>query len=1081
MSYIDFFDPNFPRYGEAVNSESIRSQFNNLATDNSGDTVPSIPATLIGDKLFGTANLSTASSLDLEIDGTRLTVDCTSQATVAGSATIQEVVDSINDAFVTNGGFVSPVAFVFNKNTDENNGFILLRSPTSGSNSFITLRSISGSTDAEPLILAVSGRDVNFPYTVTGVDLPKGYKWYRTSELEDEEQRIYIGSPGFVIGNVNIPISGFSVVNRRNLRIRIDCDSGSFGPLDIDISGASINSTTGAEIVDNINAAFVAEPGWPSATGPASLVSRNGSGSYLKIVSGPADDPSTGTNAKVVLSEPVAGSYLADDGILRILGLPLGKGDERYSLLPHTFTGANFSNRHIRGLNNRRGAGIGMWGVPLERIEDIPAQGVVDGEVRFDAAEGIGWIFKKGATAEETGWHRIIPGFEYPVSYDTDKESYKIRTTTEGYLPEPLTRQTYPTNEFISQGDLTGMISQIPSLIDSRNHRFPNVDYPEKPWESSGSRNLHLPKAKFDDFNAGGSGGQSISQIRTGDGSSWQENSATADNESLSIPGTGLGIGIVGGGTEELRAFNKNAPGYVVPCLTAVNGVNTVFTANLRDLANITDGAVVPIVPGSVRVYLGTYQANSGPSVYDPLIIDETTNGAGLEAYDIRDNAAGGFISGLLTGTNTIDYSTGALTVEFSSPPPSGSNRVLLISFSLSSDIFVVAAEILKQSPRELGWYAGVSYKGVGTIAINNDTGYFVKIFDTGVGTLSKRTNTGSETVLTTFNVDPNFTNERRTLRVISFRNGSSRIHQVYWNGSSKSTDWFNKENVEQLPDLLTDSDTAGGKEIRRNKNFLVATYIEATEEPELVNGSVCGIVGFGSAVFIDNWQAHGGWEQSPLSAKPGLPPVSGARVRDTINAVKVSGANGIFQGGVEGIITDCDPAFPLQIEPQDPLFVTQDTANRKLVFGSNFGVTDHASTSHDAVVGMVSGYVNVIDRASNGVTPNILSPSPGFDAEITFNNSTNIRQDTSDDLNFSNNFQYIATVTPIQQNTYNPGANTTLVITSNPPGNELYWSVSPPSVDNNGGKVRVTFNVNSNGIVFPTYFRVTVFYVRTS
>lgn len=88
----------------------------------------------------------------------------------------------------------------------------------------------------------------------------------------------------------------------------------------------------------------------------------------------------------------------------------------------------------------------------------------------------------------------------------------------------------------------------------------------------------------------------------------------------------------------------------------------------------------------------------------------------------------------------------------------------------------------------------------------------------------------------------------------------------------------------------------------------------------------------------------------------PALSSMSGARLRDTVTAVRTTGTS--------NIINDCSPSDPLIIAPGTNIDITQDTSNRTLTVATEAGVqtaASHATLRHDDVVEITSVFVNPI------------------------------------------------------------------------------------------------------------------------
>lgn len=895
MSF-NFFDVNRPAEGANITGQEMRQLLLSIATMNAGSSRPNGAAVLIGDIRFSTVNLATYYTLDLTINGINQVVDLTTAAAANTAVTPAEVVQAINDAF--SGSFTTPVAYVYATEALDSSSFVALIAPVSSGTSTITVNyDATVGTDAIDVVLGLSGRGAGFPYVVTGGSLPYGLSWLETTNGIDDKISIYMGTPARATSLKNLA-SGTGTVDLSVLnymRIKITTTGATFGPLDVDVSGSTATATTPEEIVAAINAAFVAAPGWPSGTGPAALVTRNGTGKYLQIVSGPYDDPDTGDSVSVEISGLAVGgpfgvNFLVDDAVTSVMGLPRGEDGRKFGRVPHVYRGSDFTNAFIRGFGTRSGAGIGPWGPAMESSINIPTQGEVDGETRFAKDTGIPWIYREGQNIlQGSGWRRAIPGFEFPMSYDKSAEKYRLASTSDAFIPQPLSRRGEAgyADANVEAGDIGAAVT----LVDARDFTWVNGTYPS-------GRNPYRTAALYDDFMVAGS-----ALTRSNDGAQWRV--ADADPTRLAPIG-GTALFTPSSDTTAVRAY-LDASGSFVYGPAGTGSATFTFTIDL---------AGDNIIPGSFTIRV------LGAEGSDPQTTAITPAPLTYRGYD--DGA--GNIGGTNISSGTVDYVTGEVTVTFVGTV-SAAYRVAY-SYAQSYEN-VVAVDVYKSNAQSGGSSAevGIIYaaKSTGT-DIDTGDGFVAIIRDDGTGEIASLVG-GVKTTLSQFLVDPPLDTEVRTLRVAYTEAGGNTIHTVFWDGSNKSSDWVTKDYALNETNL-TASQTDGGVEVDRKNSKILTSVILSSANPNVsphIGGTFTGVWLYGPAasggydekpVGIANFQSHGGQARSFFDAIPGLPPVSGLRLRDTIGAVQLQKqlVGEPTPTTQDGIILDCTAADPFKI-----------------------------------------------------------------------------------------------------------------------------------------------------------------------
>mgnify|MGYP001561520672 CR=1 FL=1 len=916
MTSLTVFDPQIPRSGEGVASKVLRDLLKAVATGHAGSQTPAIPAQIVSDVRFARIDMSTKYNVHLTINGVAQTVNLRSQAVSITAVTPTEAVSAINSAFSS----IGTVAFVYDAQAYDSSAYILLRTPTAGTTATITLNNGS-SADALDMIFGVASRGLAVPYTVTGATTLEGTPWYNTGASK-YDYLLYSNTPATATSEVDLtnPVD-LSIV--RYLRIKITTPLGTFGPLNIDCQGATAVATTVTEIRDKINAAFVANSPWFAAysVGPARVVQKNGAGNYLEVVSGANTAPDKGSACRVLFSELVSGAYQLDDAVKQIFGFSRGEGGRYADRLPITFYGEGWTRAFLRGVNDRSGAGVGPWGLTLEERLYLPTTGVVDGEIRMSKTEGALWVYREG---KAPGWRRAAPGWEYPVSFDRGLDRYRLVTVGDDYVPVPLAS----TGKHIT----AGREGDVVTLVDARDPAWPNTTYPKHASEASNARNLFGPYPRFDNFAI-----QDLTKLAPStEGVKWTQSATKfvtiGSNTSVYVGGAGAGV--------EDRCVYRRAAGHQTTF--AANGLQSQFdfTTDALKLQPIGTGIRV----GSIYVSVG-----NGTLTWADGLDNRATPVAQIIGTNINQ------------ALSTVDLTTGKGSITFSTPPPAG--YTVYIAWSVLSDLIVsaeVGVDSWVQSGNipEFGLIYGAKNQGDGTI--NTDFGFLCVIRGNGVGEIRERTGTGSAVVRSTFTVDPPLRGVFSTLRV---EYDGVRNHKVFWGGSNARHNWVQKESVA----------TPAGKvanEVDPVLNPLIHTFDDGGGSVNAGN-TYCGMVGTAvntsggfpaKSLLVQNFQAHGGWSFGALSSLPGLPPVSGARLRDAIVAIQA------YQQS--GLITDCTPQTPLVFEAKNDLVLGIDISARKLTFD-----LDHANVKHfwsspattRGVQAIWSLVVDVTNLAGNG------------------------------------------------------------------------------------------------------------------
>lgn len=968
-SLLNLFDVNRPHDGAVVKGQEIRELLKSVATMNAGTEAPGKVASLLGDARFSVVSVAVNYRLRLEINSVDRIIDLRTVAT-NNLVTPANVVTAINTAFGTT------YAYVYNNETFDGTAFIAI--VAAGTDPYITVKDMADGTDAGAKILGVAGRNAGVPYTVSGVDSPFGLLWYETGT--SDSIRMKLGSPARATGTVNLS-KGVGTVNlsaRPFLRIRILGPNGAvFGPLTIDVKGANPSATQPSEIVTAINAAFTALPGWPNVgSGPARLVTKEVGSNYLEVVSGPVASPFTGPSASVEISPlavggPIGVNFLIDDAVTDLFGLPRGEEGRVSQRVPHVFTGADFSSSFIRGVTSRSGPGIGSWGPAMESAKDIPADGSVDGEIRIAKDTGILWVYRQGQFGfDGDGWRRAVPGSKYPIVYSKALESYQIKTTSDTFIPQPLSRVAYnisPTwpvdagsaeeiNAYVTLDSntlQTGQVGDAVALVDAK-------DFIWKVGPYTGGRNFYQPSAVWDNFPTA-----RYKLGRTREGADWR----LVDSNTPAITGTNnQRLRPIGGNIAStaalgassftaLRAYCDSAgsSGYYV--LPIGSTVNHTFT--------------IPNVLGYTPVKQGSFSIRVVPSFGNASNTTSSTE----YTYFAYDNGAG-VISG--TGiTGTINYTTGVVSITTS---VALDYTLYAISYSYAQANFqVVCVDVRKDPNGETRVANGVVESAEAGIIYNaipgqTGSGYVAIVRDDGTGQIST-IQSGTPVSRGVFAVDPPLDTTWRTLRIVLAITPEAITHYVFWNGSNKPTDWVATENfIGDAP--LTSNQTNGGNEVdqRGRKIAAIVSYPPFGGLDPNEGGYFAGlwakgtIAGSGYAekiVQFRNFQNHSGSRIPFNSSTPALPPVSGIRLRDTINAIQVK-KNGTLQVSPVSVISDCNANTPLVINLAGDIATSQGsglTGQREIGIGlyANVAISNKEQRflSQDLLIPGKPGYLS--------------------------------------------------------------------------------------------------------------------------
>lgn len=958
------YDPRFPEYGAAILADDFRQAFASVATDNYGVADPRVPAQITGDLIFRTLNLSTKYTVTITVDNTTQVVDL--RGTSPAQTTVYEVAAAINAAFAS-VGISTAVASVVSApptpgGTLDGYGFVRVTSPTKGSTSVVTIGSGDTATDAQELVFGLAGRGTPLPLTSTGASLPVGSKLQTSSSIQIRQNK-----PAIITGTVDWSTSRNQSV-RRHLRIKIVTATATFGPLTIDITGSNAASVSASTVRDAINNAFRVLSNWPNPSqGPATIVSYGGK-QYIRIVSGPSGNPSTGPQAKIVFSE-LTGSPplpLADDALPDVFGIATGVDNRSLGRVPITVVGIDWTTNFIRGLDNRAGSGIGVWGPPVETKLDLVGKALYEGEKRIALNSGVTWVTTRTPNTS-LAWRRDIPRHAAPIIYDRDAEFLTLRK-----VPYD------PSTSYL--GDEQGAAdnpNDVGAAMVAVNARSWSANQTTHYAGAAGShRTLFGPAPVIDDFIYSVSVGSAAKIAPSLGGGDWSLPGAfasIANNRIWEVSGAAVYPGSQStAGTLQWQLLSRPASYYVQI------GSNTGAAQNLGfqyDLNNIKDVSGQTINPNSLSVYVLKRGSSSvAPIVYAQAWAVDGTNFLG----DVN-----------IDGTYVDNGTTKIVDITVLNMPQ---DYVVVCYFGLGNDIarsLNVVASVGKyegESNAGTECEAGVVYAArVDTFGeIDHDTGFQLTLSDAGVLRLSERTGIGSATQVGILRVEEPLRyiglsdSDQQILRVLYIPdpNANIAVHLVYIGGSIDEHDW--------VPESLINPGTAITGEEDSAQPRLVGTFVTPISAANQGNaGMLCGIAlkGVASAsgvpaksVFVKEFRAYGGTQYGPLgSMLPAAPPLSGALLRDTISAIRVINASGVDvedssdNTRLSTTVTDCPVGAPLFLqEPSDGTIelalyggTTSDTRRRIIPKVAGLTVGSSANTLfHVFDLGVFSGSV---------------------------------------------------------------------------------------------------------------------------
>lgn len=942
-----------PHTGALITAQEIRDLINAATAFNSAATAaPERGYTvLIGDVSFNelavTGNV-VFTVTNLEGTATQVTASLDVSNGNLGYAQVAADIQSAFSASGITGGTVTVSSI-----TEEVGGRIVITADKG-----LTLRIDSTTNGVESLILGIQGRYSALPYTV-----PKLDPLHATPFVNEDtgESTLYVNSPARVTGpalSATGPYSG-------KLRIRVDVD-GSSSTQDVAISGLSLNG-----IATAINSAF--NTFFAGLDGDAydnyalaQVVNTSHLSLSIDGKTGTGNDTYSYATTTIGISARDADGLIADDLAEILLGLPARRG----SSSEHVFTNdrkiAFFRGVPVVGEDAtaildapaRGTMGVGTYGPAVESKEQLPATlQDTDLEIRFVADKKVPWAYDSNLLA----WTRAIPSTIAPISYALEEEAYKLDNTGDTFTPDylgangsaPTASNTFALNPTVTNG---GSVGEVPRLVDVRSSQS-DMNYANN---STGSRSLFREMPMFSDTT------NRAFQKATRQGVPYLGD--VTDFEGMTSTSGIATEGFVWAG----------AVGTVLERPTTTQGNLVGF--ELQGTEDIAENKLLRVV-ASTKNYNADREALTRDWQKQILQIPTPASGgtaASSAIYHVEQEDLSGALGPRWLNTSTIDsiaQDDYQLTLRFQTAPgvnnrPSEGQFVQVVAVvpETGGRPDVTAVLRTQGEAQDATTKAGVIFSTVATLPTSFDSGtntgipatyeyYRATVSVGGVLAIDHVTN-ATTTNLATFKVDQGLDATPRTLRaVVEEDDANNEFVRVYWGGTEDFanslveerdhtgalTTAFASDNyatrwLRQFPRGGQEADArtpalAGHYQIKSGGGTTTPHYnrIVGTNDLHDANNLAClpGLyadpngIADGDHIIFDKFISVGFSKFQTEVANPGLPPVSAALVRDSINAVTVSlngNRQGIGFGNHAYQITDCTTSDPLVINLQGDL-----------------------------------------------------------------------------------------------------------------------------------------------------------------
>jgi hypothetical protein len=797
-----------------------------------------------------------------------------------------------------------------------------------------TLTIDSATEGLEAILLGVAHRNPSgfLPYTVPIRDPLHGTPFLNSGTSESS---LYADSPARIVG---LPLTG-QVTG--NLRIRLKVADNT-ATADIALSNmvatqivAAINGNgTISTFFNNLVGGLYSS--YPFAT----LLNDNTvvltlDGSYNE-----SEGTYYGAATEIGISAvDVGGQRLLGDVADLVFGLQPRRGTPEYvatnsrkvSFLRGVPVVSNFS----KYTGSRGGIGFGYLGAPLGSKADIGSS-TEDFEIRYDAHSAIPWAYDSNTQT----WSRAIPAMGGALSYDKDKEAYTLLTSNDTFTPDyrgsgnsalKTGSSSWAVASTVRDG---GVVGQLPRLVDIRN----SMSIMSLANNSTDGRSTFREMPLFSDC--------------------LQRTLGKATHQGVPFLGDVSIMSLVGGGV--------GATARAAIVVGAVGTVSQTYTTYSGASLNIPVQGTSGIPSNSlVRIATSYGSAAADREAAQPVWSQQlaqfvTPTGTATDAATLYSATAlpTGWVSSGLTRVAGDDY---LLNISYNgSSQPSGEQPTIVSIVPDTSGYPDVSATFrTTDTPTDLLTRAGVIVSSDYTdlagspndwALTNTEVLSLIVTIDTGGKGKMFIFAGGSETpAYTTFVVDSPLNEVAKTLRVAVSNVGGNALVSIYWGGTE---DYANSVADERGASGL-ETFGRGGVEGNQRTPILVHQYtLTALDGRDIAFGSrVADTAILGAlpgifvdpmgtdAIVVDNFATIGFSSLQTESAIPGLPPVSGALLRDSLSAVTVM-LNGVQQGVGDGnhafLISDCTHEDPLTLNLTGDLGLTNLTTPNGVVPGGS-------------------------------------------------------------------------------------------------------------------------------------------------
>jgi hypothetical protein len=908
-----------PHTGAMITAKEIRDLINSAtAFNSSASQAPSLgESVLIADVGFTTEMLPAGYNeivfSVISPDGSETSITST---ILEGATSAIDVVDAISTGFATSPD-VSQYVNV-SSITDDPTGRTRIVITVSGGR---VLRVDSATNNIEKLLLGVSLRNPsgNLPYTV-----PQSNPLHGTPYLSrySGESSLYVNTPARIVG---VPITS-NITG--NLRIRLKV-AGSESQLDISLTNLSAN-----QIASQINSSFSSF--FTSLTGSvfdSYEVAKVNAGRVVLSLDGAAtSDEYFNANTEIGISGlNGSGQRIINDVAYDVFGLLPRRGTSEYvvsnSRNVSFLRGVPVAAGYTEYTGSRGAIGIGYIGAAFGSKADIGESGE-DFEIRYDAHTAIPWAYDGNSQT----WSRAIPAVSSAIRYDKDREAYALLDTNATYVPDYLsignsaikTGSTSWSRSALAAGAYEcGTIGDLPRLIDVRSTL--GVGNYSNNFTDGRRTFLSLPI---------------MSDCKTRSFQRADVHGIPYLGDVAVMQGTGGSIGA----TSEAMVVTA-AVGTVRQQNASPSGLSVI--ASMEGSNDIPSGRLVRVLTSYSNRNADREAIDVNWSAQVAQFVAPPAGGTSAGSLYAQSALPQGWSSAFLAGVTNDDYGV-AITYNAGSVPTTESPIIVSVVPETSGLPWVSATLRTTNTPTDVNTRAGVVVSsdydltsglngwdsgalGVTTLTVTIDAG--------GVGGIWLTAGDGTNPLfilLDSFAVDAPLDEVPKTLRAIVTLNGSNPVLNIYWGGSES----YDIHSSDEMPEAM-ETFSRGGVEGDQRTPILVHSYelTAGTAQADLARGSNVNNSSYlgalpgiyvdpngSDAVIVSNFHTIGFSKRQTEEPIVGLPPVSGARLRDTLSAVTVL-LNGTHQGVGAGnhpfYITDCNAVDPLKLNLTGDLALT--------------------------------------------------------------------------------------------------------------------------------------------------------------